>query len=369
MEAFKYALLRIINGERKLNERRKYVVTGIILSLVHFVLMCLFIGINIKILYIYNFIVVLFYTAIAIITGRVARYNYIFTATYIEILLHSVIASLLLGWDWGFMTYTLGLIPTSFYISYTVDSIKKKLKIPAIASGIVLLCFLLVREILSLHGAFLHVEIPEQTVYRTYLFNMMLTFCFLLVISFLFSLEVYYMQHNLENENISLEKLAHFDPLTRLLNRRSMDSYLEESCYRAKKNREIFCIIMADIDDFKKINDTYGHAAGDKVLVEVASIITGEVRDIDRVCRWGGEEIMVLIKSDMDRARGVAERICTNIASKDIEAGESKIRVTMTLGISQYHDGDSIEGLVERADKCMYDGKLSGKNRVVCETA
>ena len=204
MEAFKYALLRIINGERKLNERRKYVVTGIILSLVHFVLMCLFIGINIKILYIYNFIVVLFYTAIAIITGRVARYNYIFTATYIEILLHSVIASLLLGWDWGFMTYTLGLIPTSFYISYTVDSIKKKLKIPAISSGIVLLCFLLVREILSLHGAFLHVEIPEQTVYRTYLFNKMLTFCFLLVISFLFSLEVYYMQHNLENENISL---------------------------------------------------------------------------------------------------------------------------------------------------------------------
>ena len=367
MEAFKYALLKIINGERKLNERRKYVITGILLSLVHLYFMCLFLVLDVRIMYLYNFGAVLIYTGIAVITGRVAKYTYIFIVTFIEILFHSVLASLVLGWDWGFMTYTLGLIPTSFYIAYTVDYFKKKLRIPAIASAIVLICFLLVGEITSHNGPLYGRFFSDRAVHATYLFNMMLTFALLWGIAFLFSLEVYYMQHNLENENISLEQLANYDPLTHLLNRRSMDSYLEESFYRARKKRDRFSIIMADIDDFKKINDTYGHAAGDAVLIEVASVVSGEVRDEDYVCRWGGEEIVILVKSGMDQAKSVAWRICKGVAAREIPIGDETLKVSMTLGVAEYRDGESVNEVVERADKRMYEGKIRGKNRVVCD--
>ena len=367
MEAFKHALLKTIKGERKINERRKYVVTGIVLSLVHFYLMCLFLVNNIKILYMYNFFAVLFYTCIAIITARVFRYTYIFAASFIEILLHSILASLLLGWNWGFMTYTLGLIPTSFYIAYTVDFFKKKLTVPAIASGTVFACFLMVRQFTSRHDAFLNRVFPDSLINGVYVFNMMLTFAFLWIVAYLFSLEVYYMQHNLESENYSLEQMAHFDPLTQLLNRRSMDTCLEEACFRAVRKNEGFCIILADIDDFKKVNDTYGHAAGDRVLIEVAGIIGEEVRDNDRVCRWGGEEIVVLIRSDLDKAKRVAWRICREVSEREIDIGNEKLKVTMTLGIACYHEGDTIDDIISRADKYMYEGKLKGKNRVVCE--
>ena len=367
MEAFKYALLKIINGERKLNERRKYVITGILLSLVHLYFMCLFLILDVKVMYLYNFAAVLIYACIAIITGRVAKYTYIFIVTFIEILFHSILASLTLGWNWGFMTYTLSLIPASFYIAYTVDYFKKKLRIPAIASAIVFTCFLLVREITSRNGPMYDAAFPDRAVHATYLFNMMLTFILLWGIAFLFSLEVYYMQHNLEHENISLEQLANYDPLTNLLNRRSMDSYLEESCLRARRKRDRFSIIMADIDDFKKINDTYGHAAGDAVLIEVASVVSGEVRDDDCVCRWGGEEIVILVRSGMEQAKGVAWRICKEIASREIPIGEDTLKVTMTLGVAEYRDGESIDDIVGRADKRMYEGKLRGKNRVICD--
>lgn len=367
METFKYALLRTINGERKINERRKYQVSGVLLALVHLYFMCLFLVLNIKILYVYNIMAVLFYVCIAIMTGLVSRYTYIFAATFVEIMLHSVLASLLLGWNWGFMTYVLGLVPLSFYITYTVEHFKHKLMIPVVASAVVFICFLLVRFATLVNGPMLAVVISERVVNWSFMFNIMLTFFLLWMVSFLFSLEVYYMQHNLENENISLGHLANFDPLTQLMNRRSMDSYLAEASYRAKKKHEKFCIIMADIDDFKKVNDTYGHAAGDKVLLEVAGIITGEVRDNDCVCRWGGEEIMILVKSGMEQAKGVAWRICHEIAGRDIEVGDTSIRVTMTLGIAEYKEGETIEETVERSDKSMYDGKLRGKNRVVCD--
>ncbi|MCR4806274.1 MAG: GGDEF domain-containing protein [Lachnospiraceae bacterium] len=367
MDAFWSALVRTIKGERKINERRKYTVSSIVLTMVHFFFMCLFLVYNVRILFIYNFLAVLFYATIAILTVRVSQYTYMFAATFIEIMLHSMLASVMLGWDWGFMTYIMGLVPLSFYITYTVDYFKKKLSIPVIASGLVFVGFLIVREITSRYGALLNRYFPEKVVHGTYLFNMMLTFGFLWAIAFLFSLEVYYMQHNLENENISLEQLANYDPLTQLMNRRSMDAYLEESRYRAMKKHETFCIVMADIDDFKKVNDTYGHAAGDKVLVEVSSVITGEVRDNDCVCRWGGEEIVILIRSDMERARMVAERICNEVAHRNIDIGPMYIKVTMTLGIAQFREGESIDEVVERADKCMYDGKIRGKNRVVCD--
>ena len=368
MSGFRAGFLSVIAGERKLNEIKKYQITGIVLALVHFIFMCQFLALDIRVMFFYNFVVVLFYSGIAIWTGRISRHTSIFIATFIEIMLHSILASVMLGWDWGFMIYTLGLVPVSFYIAYTVDYITKKLLVPGIASLTVFFSFFAVREINSHHGPFLDMVFSERVVHGAYLFNVMITFFLLWIVSFLFSIEVYYMQHNLENENISLEKLANYDPLTKLLNRRSMDEYMDEAGYRAHKKHEKFCIIMGDVDDFKRINDNYGHAAGDKVLIEVADIISKEVRDNDKVCRWGGEEIVILIRGDISKAKSVAWRICRHVADNIIDVGNGiTIRASMTIGVAEYIDGEDIEKTVDRADQCMYNGKLRGKNRVVCE--
>ena len=126
---------------------------------------------------------------------------------------------------------------------------------------------------------------------------------------------------------------------------------------------------MADIDDFKKVNDTYGHAVGDQVLVEVAKIITNDVRDEDCVCRWGGEEILVLIRESAETAAFVAERICKDIAAARIDTDSTKIAITLTLGVAQYKNGENIYSVIERADSCMYTGKSRGKNQVVMDNS
>lgn len=365
MEEFISAFKRTFKGTRKLNERRKYQGCGIILALVHLILTILFYRIKIDFLCTYNFVVVLFYVAIAVITGKVYRYTYIFVSTFIEILLHSMLASFLLGWNWGFMTYTMGLVPMSFYIAYTVPYFKQHFRIPFISSAIVLVCYIFVREYCVYEGSLLSIDVPENLVNRVFLFNIGLTFAFLWVVALLFSLEVYYMQHHLESENMSLEQLANYDPLTKLMNRRSMDVYLIDAVDRAKTQNEPFCIIMADIDDFKKVNDTYGHAAGDLVLEEAAKVILENVRSNDSVCRWGGEEILILIREAEDVAVSVAQRICKDIAASRVDTGNEKLAITITMGVSQYRDKDDVDSVVERADKYMYIGKRRGKNQVV----
>ena len=365
MDRFMSAVNRTFHGERKINERRKYQASGAVLALIHLFFVWLFHRVDVNLLLVYNIIIVLFYSAITIITGVVYRYTYIFIATLIEILFHSALASFLLGWDWGFMTYTLGLVPLSFYITYTVKYFKHKIKIPVIASAIVFIIYIITRQYCVHYGAILHPYVLPEFINSVFLFNIMLTFCFLWAVALLFSLEVYYMQNHLRSENTSLEQLANYDPLTKLMNRRSMDIYLRDAVENASKKDEMFCLIMADIDDFKQVNDTYGHAAGDEVLKAVAKIIAGNVRDDDCVCRWGGEEILILVRAGLDVAGSVADRICKDIAAARIDAEGVRLAVTITLGVAGYVRGDSVDTVTERADMNLYTGKRHGKNQVI----
>ncbi len=106
-----------------------------------------------------------------------------------------------------------------------------------------------------------------------------------------------------------LEKYANYDTLTRLLNRKSMNAYLDEAYSQACKNKADFCILMIDIDDFKKVNDTYGHDCGDEVLKYVATTVSCGVKKQDNVFRWGGEEILTLLRANKAQAMSAAERI------------------------------------------------------------
>ena len=162
-----------------------------------------------------------------------------------------------------------------------------------------------------------------------------------------------------------LEKYVNYDTLTHLLTRRSMGNYLQAAREQAETGQTTFCIMMLDIDDFKKVNDTYGHDCGDEVLKFVAGIVSNGVRKSDNVFRWGGEEILVLINTDEKGAVKIAEKIREEIEKQIVHYKGNEVSVTATIGISAYASGKNIHELTEDADKKLYYGKRHGKNQVV----
>ena len=169
-------------------------------------------------------------------------------------------------------------------------------------------------------------------------------------------------QKVLENQ---LREMAETDFLTRLFNRRHFIGRAEKELSRSRRYNSSVSLIMLDIDWFKKINDQYGHAAGDEVLKGVAQICQEAVREIDIVGRIGGEEFsMVLIECDTDGALIVAERIRKQVASHPFEYEQKAIHCTVSIGISAFvAKEDHLENLMKRADIALYRAKQAGRNR------
>lgn len=167
--------------------------------------------------------------------------------------------------------------------------------------------------------------------------------------------------------SINLLNLATYDPLTKLYNRRAIVEYAEKEVERSKRYNHPFSIILLDIDDFKGINDTYGHTVGDIVLKMIGDIIKEETRDIDRVGRYGGEEFIILLpETKLENAGKLAERIKNRISETVFDVGDYSITVTISAGISGLRThGDTFEEMLQAADLALYQAKRRGKNQVV----
>lgn len=169
----------------------------------------------------------------------------------------------------------------------------------------------------------------------------------------------------LMRKNRELETVSQTDPLTGLLNRRGIGDQLRREIHRTKRSKRTFAIMMADIDHFKRVNDTYGHDAGDAVLVAVAGILQGHARGGDLCARWGGEEFLTaLVETDLPQAVAVAERARLCVASAGILHDGAGIPVTISTGVSIYHEEEEdVEVCIKRSDVCMYRAKESGRNQ------
>lgn len=170
----------------------------------------------------------------------------------------------------------------------------------------------------------------------------------------------------LKEEENHLRHLAETDALTHLVNRATFEHMLDVALDSARREGSSLCVVMADLDHFKRINDTHGHLVGDGVLREVAARLRSAVRDIDVVGRYGGEEFIVIFaKASLDTAREIAERIRTRIAGTPIKVHSVAVGITMSLGLTAMRAGDSVEALMERADLALYAAKTQGRDRVV----
>lgn len=162
-----------------------------------------------------------------------------------------------------------------------------------------------------------------------------------------------------------LNKLAWIDPLTDLLNRRRLVEIAEVEFKKSDRHGTPVSIIMADVDHFKSINDDHGHEEGDAVLLRISRFIKRMTRDSDSICRWGGEEFLVLMPhTDLHRAMFLAERMRSHINQELHATGKAEIQISLTLGVAERQFGECLEMAVQRADKALYEGKSAGRNRV-----
>lgn len=162
-----------------------------------------------------------------------------------------------------------------------------------------------------------------------------------------------------------LERLSSVDPLTGTLNRRGLDEQFPEIEAPATGFVEPLSVVIVDLDHFKHINDNHGHAVGDEVLKTVATRLAGALRGGDAVVRYGGEEfLLVLPGATLAQALRVAERARASVEAAPVAAGEARISVTASFGVTQRRRGDTREQIIERADEALYHAKSSGRNRV-----
>jgi diguanylate cyclase (GGDEF)-like protein len=163
----------------------------------------------------------------------------------------------------------------------------------------------------------------------------------------------------------ALAEAAATDPLTALLNRRSMGGYLDLEMARFGRSGETFCLVMADIDHFKAVNDTFGHGVGDTVLRDMAALLREAVRSQDLIARWGGEEFLMLLPgTSAEGALVLAEKLRARIEAVSIKAGGRDIRLTVSLGVAAMAPGMSLDDGLKAADDALYRAKAQGRNRV-----
>lgn len=214
------------------------------------------------------------------------------------------------------------------------------------------------------------VTLPTQAIMADMKVNRIYLFLSVLGVIIIIDMLIYfiarYFIRDLERAEQQLLEMAATDHLTGLLNRREGFRRLSEEFARGERSGRPMCVMMLDIDHFKRINDTYGHLTGDLVLKKVALTLKKIVRSSDIVCRFGGEEFLVVLpETTRDDAMGLAERFRRLIEDvKCLSDDQQTIRLTISIGVAERHGDDSDERVIDRADQALYKAKNNGRNRV-----
>lgn len=285
----------------------------------------------------------------------------VFYAIYLEIIIQSFAATVCIGWRFGFPQYVIALVPFGYYMCHTLLDSGRRYVIATLLGLVAVVSFISCR-VLSMHlGVIYQVAIPEWGVLGVYIFNSLCNFAFLFLITVIFLVEMQTATSQLQRQNAILDHMASIDPLTDLYNRRSMHAVLSD----AVQAKSPFCLVMCDVDDFKKINDTYGHDTGDTVLKEVARMVKEEVGESGCACRWGGEEMLLIVRGDLGQACRIAENIRRRVEGFAFCLNGQSIHCSVTIGVAWHQEGQTIDRTITYADNNLYYGKRNGKNMVV----
>lgn len=359
-----HIISEISNGNDFYTLRKKLRVIIVSIGLFHlFLTIAFFINGNTA-LTIYNVFVVLYYTVVIGGLNKKGNYGTAMSLSMCEVVLCAIFSTLCTGMETGFAVFCVGCVTACFYIAFVINAQQKQNAIAFLISIILFLCYALCYII----SIYIDPITPVKSVIWTrvlYVSNYAVTFLMIIIFTFLIVWEVRNKAQKIEAQNAKLNELALKDPLTHLYNRRSMNDILDTSMSILRTKGKRFSLILADIDNFKRINDTYGHDTGDTVLVKVSDLISECVGSQGSVCRWGGEEILILINASIESASTIAERIRESVEQTYITYENTQFSVTLTLGVAESIPGYKIETLIQQADDRLYYGKNNGKNQVV----
>ena len=326
-------------------------------AIIHTIFIVLFSAVNIDILVGFNVFSVLMYL-FGFIFIKDSRWSALWiTLFYIEIVAHAVLCGFLLNWSYGFSLYSLMVIPVFHYIAYMDPNFKNPIRMSAILAVINVVAMTITGFFSDGTG-----NIGNPAIAQTIsTFNFIVCSVVIVLLSSISTYEMYTSMKTLRSTNDELNFLANYDALTKLRNRH----HIADVFHIYEEGTSPFCVILGDIDDFKRINDTYGHDCGDKVLVCVAELINREIGEKGVVCRWGGEEILVIMSGKSDECMDKMEKIRLMIQNQKLTYERKEIKVSMTFGFADYSESMKIEKLVSIADSRLYQGKKNGKNQIV----
>ena len=265
----------------------------------------------------------------------------------------------LVGWSsTGAQNFLFVMLLFAFMTSY--DNLNKKIRIPVI--------LFLTRIVLFVWAYYRGPYVEIKSGGETY-FQITNSAALFVIMTFLV---IYFSQHALEMEkkliahNRQIEAEAEHDALTGLFNRRAINEHISKEIAGMNKNHKGMCIAIGDLDEFKLINDMYGHDAGDMVLKKISEIFETFMKGNGYVARWGGEEfIFVFTRNHKEVCAEKLEMLRKTIMLSEMEYGEHEIKVTMTFGLEEYQMGENIDEVLIKADRKLYQGKTSGRNQVV----
>ncbi len=286
---------------------------------------------------------------------------------YIVILIYTLVSVsvsvLLTEWGFGFQNYLFTTVPLCFAIVYQEHNFRTVLKYSLFTALIISVLYVGLHEA----SAYIMPFTGSSPLFITIVNSINALFVIALnyVVLYRLIVDLYRDNKSLNEANSRLNFVAERDFLTGLYNRR----FAEKLIKNINKEGLSYYLILCDIDFFKKINDSYGHFLGDKVLEYVAKVITCNLDVLDFAVRWGGEEFLLIIKTGNEEVVvGVIERIIEQLSEKPFTEGDNVLDVTITAGISRYNPSiDRIEDAIKIADNRLYIGKNSGRNKYVLE--
>ncbi len=278
-----------------------------------------------------------------------------------EVALHAGAATLFMGWETGFSMFIVCCGPFPFFLKF------KSWHLPAVLEILFISEFIFLRTYTGRPNGVIYTQISDKTITLIFVFNTLMSFLMIVTFSSINKFMKQLEEQKMKDKNEELSMLIKIDPLSQLFNRRAMVDFLKRLDENAKNRGEIYVIGMGDLDNFKHINDTYGHASGDKVITVVSRIMTECVPSEGYVCRWGGEELLFAVPAaSMEQGRQIAEKIRNRLKKYVFTSDEgAEFSVTITMGVTECSGAISYERGVSIADQYLYYGKSQGRNRVI----
>ncbi len=270
---------------------------------------------------------------------------------FIEIIFFSVVCEMLTVGTYGFIFYTLGMVAVIFHLVSATKAKRAFLQLLAII-GTFLIYGVNITGFIPIKGI-----AKDLSEFKAFIVasNLVVTVSTMVYVSFLYIIEQ-------EKNKALLEYNINHDQLTGLYNRRFFYTAIET----IRKSTRLFSLAMVDLDNFKRINDTYGHECGDEVLKALSGVFTESLGENDIAVRWGGEEFILFMPGiDVKEAEGRLEHMLEKIRACKVRFEDKTVTFTATIGLASCDDPLKYEQVINEADQNLYYGKNNGKNRIV----